>query len=253
MMSDFDGKVVIVTGAAGGIGRAATIQFAQEGARVVAADIDPVGLEKTLEMAGNGSIAVHVDVGDENSCQAMIDRTIEEFGGLDVLFNNAGISGNRAKIADITTEDWNRVVNIDLTGVFFCSRAAIPHMQKSGGGVILNTASVDGLAGMPTVGHYVSAKHGVIGLTKNIAIEYAADNIRAVSVAPGYIKTNMTDQAFSEEERVFVASIAPMGRAAQPEEVANLVLWLASDKASYVTGTCFTVDGGMLAGFNLPS
>ena len=251
-MSDFDGKVVLITGAAGGIGRVATIQFAQQGARVVAADIDPAGLAQTVEMAGNGTLSVQVDVGDEISCQAMVAYSIDQCGTLDVLFNNAGISGNRAKLADITTEEWNRVINIDLSSVFFCSRAAIPHMQQSGGGVILNTASVDGLAGMPTVGPYVAAKHGVIGLTKNIALEYAVDNIRAVSIAPGYIRTKMTEEAFSEEEKLLVASIAPLGRAAEPEEVANLVLWLASDKASYVTGTCFNVDGGMLAGFNLP-
>jgi len=252
-MGDFAGKAVLVTGAAHGIGRAAAIQFAQQGASVVAADINTEGLAQTVEMAGDGVTAVAVDVADETSCQAMVDTTVAKFGRLDVLFSNAGISGNRARLADITTEDWYRVLNIDLTGVFFCARAAIPAMQKTGGGVILNTASVDGLVGMPSVAHYVAAKHGVIGLTKNIALEYAADNIRAVAIAPGYIRTNMTDAAFSEEEKGLVASLAPLNRPAEPEEVANLVLWLASDKASYVTGTCFNVDGGMLAGFNLPS
>lgn len=251
-MSDFDGKVVLVTGGAGGIGRAAAIQFAEQGARVVAADIDATGLAQTVAMAGSACIAVEVDVSDEDSCQAMVDKTVSEFGRLDVQFNNAGISGNRAKTADTTTQDWNRVININLTGVFFCARAALPKLQKSGGGVIINTASVDGLVGMPTISHYVAAKHGVIGLTKNIAIEYARDNIRAVAVAPGYIKTKMTDEAFSEDERLLLNSLVPLGRPAGPEEVANMVLWLASDKASYVSGSCHTVDAGLLAGFNLP-
>ena len=251
-MGDFDGKVVLVTGAAGGIGRAAAIQFAQQGGKVAVADIDTVGLAETVALAGNGAIAIAVDVSDENSVQAMVDQTVSAFGGLHIQFNNAGIAGNRAKTADTTTEDWNRVVNINLTGVFFCARAALPVMQQGGGGVIINTASVDGLVGMPTISHYVAAKHGVVGLTKAIALEYARENIRAVAVAPGYIKTKMTEDAFSEEEKGLFASMVPLGRPAGPEEVANMVIWLASDKASYVSGSCHQVDAGMLAGFNLP-
>jgi NAD(P)-dependent dehydrogenase (short-subunit alcohol dehydrogenase family) len=252
-MSDFSGKVALVTGGAGGIGRAAAIQFAQQGGKVAVADIDAVGAAKTVEMIGGAeALAISVDVSDEASCQAMVDATVGEFGRLDVLFNNAGVAGDRARTADITTDDWNRVLAVNLTGVFFCARAAIPAMQAAGGGVIVNTASVDGLVGMPTVPHYVAAKHGVIGLTKNIAIEYAKDNIRAVAVAPGYIKTKMTEEAFSDDEKALLASLVPMGRAAEPEEVAKMVLWLASDQASYVSGSVHTVDAGLLAGFNLP-
>jgi NAD(P)-dependent dehydrogenase (short-subunit alcohol dehydrogenase family) len=251
-MGDFDGKVALVTGAAGGIGRAAAIGFAREGARVVAADIDTAGLAETVELAGIGAIAVQVDVSDEHSCQSMVAEAVSAFGRLDVLFNNAGIAGNRANTADTSTEDWNRVISINLTGVFFCARAVIPEMLKAGGGVIINTASVDGLVGMPSVAHYVAAKHGVIGLTKSLALEYTRDNIRTVAVAPGYIKTNMTKETFTEEEKVMLASLVPMGRPAAPEEVANMVLWLASDKASYVSGSVHTVDAGLLAGFNLP-
>lgn len=250
-MSDFEGKVVLVTGAAGGIGRAAAIQFAQQGGKVAAADIDTVGLEETIALAGNGAIAVQVDVGDENSVQAMVDQTVSTFGALHVLFSNAGISGSRGFTTDISTADWNRVININLTGVFLCARAAIPHMQKAGGGVIVNTASVDGLVGMPTISHYVAAKHGVVGLTKSVALEYARENIRCVAVAPGYIKTKMTEEAFSEAEKTLLTATVPLGRPAGPEEVANMVLWLASDKASYVTGSCHTVDAGMLAGINM--
>lgn len=250
-MSDFEGKVVLVTGAAGGIGRAAAIQFAQQGGKVAAADIDTVGLEETIALAGNGAIAVQVDVGDENSVQAMVDQTVSTFGALHVLFSNAGISGSRGFTTDISTADWNRVININLTGVFLCARTAIPHMQKAGGGVIVNTASVDGLVGMPTISHYVAAKHGVVGLTKSVALEYARENIRCVAVAPGYIKTKMTEEAFSEAEKTLLTATVPLGRPAGPEEVANMVLWLASDKASYVTGSCHTVDAGMLAGINM--
>lgn len=251
-MSDFEGKVALVTGAAGGIGRAAAMQFAQQGGKVVVADIDAAGLAETVEMAGNGAIAVQVDVSDENSVQAMVDQAVSTFGRLDIQFNNAGIAGTRAKTADTSTADWNRVININLTGVFFCARAAIPAMQKTGGGVIINTASVDGLVGMPTIPHYVAAKHGVIGLTKAIALEYARDNIRCVAVAPGYIKTKMTEEIFSEDEKGLLTSLVPLGRSAGPEEVANMVVWLASDKASYVSGSTHQVDAGLLAGFNLP-
>jgi NAD(P)-dependent dehydrogenase (short-subunit alcohol dehydrogenase family) len=251
-MADFDGKVVLVTGAAGGVGRAAAIAFAEGGARVVAADMDTAGLAKTIAEAGNGSIAVEVDVSDEASCQAMVEQTISEFGRLDVQFNNAGVSGDRAKTADISSADWHRVIGVNLSGVFFCARAAIPHMVSGGGGVIINTASVDGLVGMPTLSHYVASKHAVIGLTKSIALEYARDNIRAVSVAPGYIRTRMTEEGFDADERALLTSLVPLGRPGEPEEVANMVLWLASDKASYVSGSCHTVDAGLLAGFNLP-
>lgn len=251
-MSDFEDKVVLVTGGAGGIGRSAAVQFAREGARVAVADIDAAGLAQTVEMINGTAIAIPVDVSDERSCQAMVDDTVAQFGRLDILFNNAGIGGERALTADTSTESWNRVIGINLTGVFFCARAAIPELQKAGGGVIVNTASVDGLVGMPSIGHYVAAKHGVIGLTKSIALEYARDNIRAVAVAPGYIKTNMTESAFSEEEKGLLTSLVPLGRPARPDEVANMVLWLASDKASYVTGSCHNVDAGLLSGFNLP-
>jgi len=251
-MSEFEGKVVLITGAAGGIGRSAAVKFAREGARVAVADIDSAGLEQTVEMTGGAAMAIEVDVADYDSCQTMVDKTVDELGGLDILFNNAGISGSRARIADTPLEDWARVININLTGVFYCTRAAIPQMQKAGGGVIINTASVDGLTGMPTIGHYVAAKHGVVGLTKTVALEYARENIRAVAIAPGYVNTKMTEEAFSEEEKALLTSLVPIGRPADVSEIANMALWLASEKASYVTGTCFTVDAGLLSGFNLP-
>jgi len=250
-MSDFDGKVVIVTGAASGIGRASAIQFAEQGAKVVVADINLAGADETAGMIGDSAMVVQVDVADEQSCQSMVDKTIEVYGRLDVIFNNAGIPGVRAYTADQTTEDWQRVIDVNLNGVFYCTRSAIPEMLKTGGGVIVNTASVDGLVGMGTISHYTAAKHGVIGLTKSCALEYSKQNIRCVAVAPGYINTPMTEGTFTKEENAMLMMAIPLKRPAQPEEVANLVIWLASDKASYVTGSCHTIDGGITSGFEL--
>ena len=250
-MSDFDGKVVIVTGAASGIGRASAIQFAEQGAKVVVADVNLAGADDTATMIGDSAIVVQVDVADEISCQSMVDKTVEDYGRLDVIFNNAGISGVRAYTADQTTEDWRRVINVNLNGVFYCTRSAIPAMLKTGGGVIVNTASIDGFTGMGTISHYTAAKHGVIGLTKSCALEYGKQNIRCVAVAPGYINTPMTENVFTDEENAMLMMAIPIKRSAQPEEVANLVIWLASDKASYVTGSCHTVDGGVTSGFEL--
>ena len=248
-MSDFKGKVVIITGAAGGIGRAAALQFGEQGAKVIAADIDETRAAETAIMIGDNAVAVKVDVADENACQAMVEKAITTFGRLDVIFNNAGISGARTSAEDMPTEEWRRVIDINLNGVFYCTKYAITAMKKTGGGVIVNTASVDGLVGMATLSHYTAAKHGVIGLTKTSALEHSKDNIRCVAIAPGYIDTDMTRDAFVEGEGEALASMIPLKRAAQPEEVANFVLWLASDKASYVSGSFHVVDGGLLSGF----
>jgi NAD(P)-dependent dehydrogenase (short-subunit alcohol dehydrogenase family) len=250
-MSDFDGKVVIVTGAASGIGRASAIQFAEQGAKVVVADINQAGAAETVAMIGDNAIVVLLDMADELSCQAMVDKTIEVYGRLDILVNNAGIPGVRARTADQTTADWRQVIDVNLNGVFYCTKFAIPQMLKTGGGAIVNTSSIDGFTGMGTVPHYTAAKHGVIGLTKACALEYAKQNIRCVAVAPGYINTAMTESVFTEEENAMLMAMIPLMRPAQPEEVANLVLWLASDKASYVTGSCHTIDGGITSGFAL--
>jgi NAD(P)-dependent dehydrogenase (short-subunit alcohol dehydrogenase family) len=250
---DFNGKVVITTGAAGGIGRASAIQFAELGAKVAIADIDESGLAETAALIGENALLVPTDVADDNACQALVDRTVAAYGRLDVIFNNAGIAGVRGLTGEQSTADWQRVMDINLSGVFYCTRAAIGAMQANGGGVIVNTASVDGLVGMASLPHYTAAKHGVVGLTKACALEYGPQNIRCVAIAPGYIKTSMTHGVggLTENEQAILEATAPLGRGADPAEVANLVVWLASDQASFVTGSCHTIDAGLTAGFGL--
>ncbi|MEH6580834.1 MAG: SDR family oxidoreductase [Halioglobus sp.] len=253
-MSDFEGKVVIVTGAAGGIGRAAAIQFAGQGAKVVAADINEANARDTAELIGNSALAVQVNVADPASCEAMVAATVAAFGRLDVIFNNAGVSGHRHNTANQSLEQWQQVIDVNLSGVFYCTKYAIPEMQKVGGGVIVNTASVDGHVGMATASPYTASKHGVIGLTKAVGLEYGRENIRCVAVCPGFVDTAMTRGTFNEDEAATLAQAIPNvgNKPAHGEHIANMVLWLASDKASYVNGSSHVVDAGLIAGFAMP-
>ena len=253
-MAKFSGKVVIVTGASAGIGRASAILYAEQGAKVALADINEEGLNETSRLiteAGGESLVVITDVSKEDSCNAMVSKTVEQFGRLDVIFNNAGISGDRVLMADTTAEQWRQVIDVNLNGVFYCAKAAIPAMLKSGGGVIVNTASIDGLVGMSTIAPYVAAKHGVIGLTKTTALEYSRKNIRSVAICPGFILTEMTKTGFSDEERAYFDTLIPLGRGADPQEVANFVVWVSSDEASYINGSAHPVDGGLLSGIGI--
>ena len=251
-MARFGNKSIIVTGAASGIGRATAQAFAAEGGHVLLADRNGPGAEDAAEaIRGNGgtAIAMAVDVSDFAQCEAMVARAVEAHGGLDIAFNNAGISGSlSAKIHELPLEDWQAMMAVNLTGVFHCIKAEVPAMLARGGGAIVNTSSAAGLIGGPGISAYVAAKHGVAGLTKAAALDLIKDNIRVNAVCPGAIRTGMLDTAFAiPEVRARLEADHPIGRVAEADEVARLVLFLASEEASFMVATCVPVDGGMIA------
>jgi NAD(P)-dependent dehydrogenase (short-subunit alcohol dehydrogenase family) len=247
--NNFKGKVAFVTGAASGIGRATAIAFALEGASVVVADISEQGSHKTtniIKEAGGRALEVKCDVSQTEDVKNCLGQAIETFGRLDFAFNNAGVEQKLAPTAELAVEEWDRVIDIDMRGVFLCLKHEIPLMLKHGGGAIVNTSSGAEVKGFKWETAYVAAKHGVVGLTKAAALDYAQSNIRINAVAPGIIDTSMI-QRFSggtPEGRQAMISQEPVGRMGQPEEIASAVLWLCSDAASFVTGHILVVDGG---------
>ena len=243
------GRKGLVTGGASGIGRATALALAEEGADIVLADVSLSELEKAAELVGRANVKVdvfQVDVSDEKEVKELIAFAVDRLGSLDLAFNNAGISGTVCKTADYPTENWDKVLAVNLTGVWYCMKYELQHMISRGGGSIVNTASVAGLVGMSNASAYVAAKHGVVGLTKCAALEYAKSNIRINAVCPGGVETNMTLSADDELPGFLdkLAKLEPLGRLAQPGEVANAVVWLCSDRASFVTGHAMAVDGG---------
>ncbi len=254
MAGSLDGKTALVTGGGSGIGRATSLAYAKDGARVVVADVTVEGGEETVHMikeAGGEAILVHADVSNPADTQAMVAQAVEAFGSLDCAFNHAGIGGgsDRLLTADYLEEDWDRVISINLKGVWLCMKAEIPQMLKQGSGAIVNTASIAGLVGLTGTIAYVAAKHGVTGLTKAAAMEYAKSGIRVNAVCPGYIQTPLVQGIFDRIEgyRERVAARHPMDRLGEPEEIAQAVVWLSSDAASFVTGHNMPVDGGYMA------
>lgn len=244
-------KVVLVTGAASGIGRAIAMVAAREGARLVLSDIDAHAGQETVKQVralGAEVLFATSDVGKPEDAQALVDQALAHYGQLDVACNNAGIGGATALLADYPLDAWAQVINTNLSGVFFGMKAQIPAMLRSGGGAIVNTASILGMVGMATAPAYTAAKHGVIGLTKAAAIAYSGQGLRINAIGPGFIHTPMIN-ALEEDPDVKAALIAahPIGRLGLPEEVAELVVWLASSRASFVTGAYYPVDGGYLA------
>lgn len=249
-----DGKTALITGGARGIGRTTAVLFAREGARVLVCDTSGDGASETVGLinAAGGQAVSHVaDVTKPAEIAAMVATAVKTFGRLDCAFNNAGISGwqigaGGKKTADWSEEAFDRMIAVNLKGVWLCMREELNQMLAQGGGAIVNTASIAGLVGLPTSSIYVAAKHGVVGLTKTAAIEYAPSNIRVNAVAPGYIETDMTKDVMARRGQQIMAT-TPMNRMGTAQEIAEMVCWLCCDRASYVTGATYNVDGGYIS------
>lgn len=248
-MADFNNKVVIVTGASSGIGEAVAQLFAQEQARVVVSDINEADGQKVvsaIQEAGGMATYYSCDVAIPQQVEELVQFTVDTFGGLHVMVNNAGIGGEQVATADYPLASWDKVIGVNLNGVFYGTKYAIPAILQSGGGSIINIASILGEVGFPNAVAYVSAKHAVLGLTKTTAMEYSAQGIRVNAVGPAFIKTPLLaglDDAMME----MLVQLHPIGRLGESPEVAELVVWLASEKASFCTGAYYPVDGGYLA------
>lgn len=247
-----DGKVALITGGSTGIGRATAQIFAREGAQVGVADVNAEGAEETVRLiqaAGGAALFIRADVSQAADTEAMVRTVVETYGRLDCAFNNAGIEGEMQSTQDYSEAVWERVMGINLKGVWLSMKAEIQHMLGHGGGAIVNTASAAGLVAVPSLSAYVAAKHGVVGLTKTAALEYAKAGIRVNAVCPGGVDTPMVQRVFGSNQELAEAAIAsePVGRLAQPAEIGEAVAWLCSDAASFVTGHPMAVDGGMVA------
>jgi NAD(P)-dependent dehydrogenase (short-subunit alcohol dehydrogenase family) len=256
MKTDLSGKTALITGGTSGIGRETAMQFAKAGARVVVAGRRETEGEKTVELVraeGGQGFFVKADVSQGAEVEMLVKKTVDKFGRLDIAFNNAGIEGAWAPIAVQSEVDFDSVININLKGVWLCLKYEIRQMMAQGGGVIVNMSSVAGLLGFAGAGAYIASKHGVLGLTKTAALETAKSNIRVNAVCPAVVETAMAERLFGAPDiQKFVLGQHPIGRLGRPEEIANAVVWMCSDGASFMTGQSLVLDGGFTAGPNPP-
>lgn len=246
-----NGRTAIVTGASSGIGRAVALAYAREGARVVVSDVAEEGGRETVRLIEQAhpeaqAVFVRADASKPDDNEALARAAVDRFGALHVACNNAGIAGELSPVAEKTLDGWRQVIDVNLSGVFYAMRAQIPRMLEAGGGAIVNMASILGQVGTTGAAAYVAAKHGVVGLTKTAALEYAAQGIRVNAVGPGYIDTPLL-KALPPDALPALVALHPIGRLGRSEEVAELVVWLSSERASFVTGAYYPVDGGYLA------
>jgi NAD(P)-dependent dehydrogenase (short-subunit alcohol dehydrogenase family) len=253
LMDGLPGKAVLITGGGGGIGRATALAFAHAGARLVLGDLDLAAAEETarlVAMAGGEAYALRCDVAEPEQAEALVQAALDRLGRLDCAVNNAGIEASQEGLARLPVATWERTIAVNLSGVFYCMRAELGAMRASGGGAIVNMASALGLVGFAGAAAYVAAKHGVIGLTKTAALEYATRGIRVNAVCPGFVATPMLERAgvtTDPERQTMIADLHAMRRLGRPEEIAGAVLYLCSDAASFVTGEALVVDGGYTA------
>ncbi|MEU8955205.1 glucose 1-dehydrogenase [Streptomyces sp. NPDC048518] len=250
-MSAFAGKAGLVTGAGSGIGRATAIELARQGAAVTVTDIDEATAAETTELIrkdGGQAQALAVDIADEDAVRTAVERTVETYGGLDFAVNNAGLDSHHRSLDQMTADEFEHVVRVNLTGTFLCMKHELPELRSRGGGAIVNVASNGGLYAIPTAPAYVAAKHGVVGLSKVVAVDYAPQGIRVNAVCPGPTRTPGFERVAEGTDMIAMQSaMTPLGRMATSEEAAAAAVWLCSDAASYITGVALSVDGGRRA------
>jgi NAD(P)-dependent dehydrogenase (short-subunit alcohol dehydrogenase family) len=251
-MDDLKSKTVIITGGASGIGEAAALLYAEHGCNVVVCDVQEEKgsrLVERIRQLNGKAIFVKADISKPQDCEILVNKTVATFGNLDIAFNNAGISGESNAVADMSIEGWNKIIAVNLNSVFYCMKYQLQQMLKQGKGAIVNNSSILGQVGFANAAGYVAAKHGVIGLTQNAALEYSARNIRINAIGPAFINTPLLNEAGMNDEvkQSVLVPLHPIGRLGEAKEVAELALWLSSDKASFVTGSYYAIDGGYLA------
>ncbi len=249
-MKNLENKVAIVTGGGSGIGSATAILLAAEGAKIVIADVDEAGASETvsqIKAAKGEALFIKTDTSKPSEHKSLVEQTVKKYGGLHIAVNNAGIGGPMLPVGEYPIDGWDKVIGINLSGVFYGMHYQIPAMLKSGGGSIINMASILGIVGTPNLSAYAAAKHGVIGLTQTAALEYADKKIRINAVGPGYINTPLLTKTLDDTTINALAAMHPIGRLGTAEEVAELVMWLSSSKSSFVTGSYYTIDGGYTA------